>query len=165
MAIFGPFPTVRAQSEADPRFAAAHRYVADLLDPHSAASRRINRIAVGVTERVDLQNGAFALEQVYEARLRSDGFFESHRKYIDVQVIVSGTERIEVQDITRLTVSQDYLEDRDLIKYADTNTASHLNMVAGTVAIFFPIDGHMPTLLPEAGQILVRKSVVKVPVE
>ena len=50
MAIFGPFSTVRAQSSADPRFAAAHRYVADLLDPNSAAYRRLNQIAVAYSE-------------------------------------------------------------------------------------------------------------------
>jgi len=164
MAIFGPFLTVRAQSAADARFAAAHRYVADLLDPHSAAYRRIHKIAVGVTERVELSDGSFALEQVYHAKPRADVFLESHRNYIDVQVIVVGAERMEVLDITRMTESQAYLEERDLIKYVDTKATSHIAMIAGHVAIFFPADGHMSTLLPEAGQVLVYKSVVKVPV-
>ena len=165
MAIFGPFSTVRAQSAADPRFAAAHRYVADLLDPHSAIHRRIHQIPVGVTERVELEGGAFALEQVYQAKPRPEVFLESHRKYIDVQVIVAGAERMEVQDIARLTISQAYLEERDLIKYVDTADTSHLVMTPGNVAIFFPVDGHLSTLLPVMGQVLVRKSGVKVPVE
>ena len=163
MAIFGPFPTVRAQSAQDVRFAAAHRYVAELLDAASAAHRRVLGIAVGVTERIDLADGAFVLEQVYHARARADTFFESHRKYIDVQVIVAGAERMEVQDISRLTVSQPYLEERDLIKYEDTAAASQLAMPAGNVAIFFPSDGHLSTLQPATGPVLVRKAVVKVP--
>lgn len=165
MAIFGPFQTVRMQSTVDVRFAAAHQYVSDLLDPHSAAHRRLNQIAVGGTERIELEGGAFAIEQVYLAKPRADVFLESHRKYIDVQVIVEGAERMEVQDITRLTVSQDYLPERDLVKYADTTATSHLAMTPGNVAIFFPADGHLSTLLPEKGPVLVRKSVVKVPVE
>jgi YhcH/YjgK/YiaL family protein len=164
MAIFGPLSTVRAQLAADPRFAAAFRYVADLLDPNSAAYQRINKIAVGVTEKLDLEDGAFALEQVYHAKPRADVFLESHRKYIDVQVIVAGAERMEVIDISRLTESQAYLEERDLIKYADTTATSHLRMEPGNIAIFFPVDGHLSTLSPEAGPVLVRKSVVKVPV-
>jgi len=164
MAIFGPFSTVRAQSSGDARFAAAHRYVADLLDPQSAAFQRIHRIAAGVTERVELADGSFALEQVYHAKPRADVFLESHRKYIDVQVVVSGAERMEVIDISRLTVSQAYLAERDLIKYADLTVTSHLAMVAGNVAVFFPVDGHLSTLDPAAGPVLVRKSVVKVPV-
>ena len=164
MAIFGPFPTVQAQSEADGGFSAAHRYVADLLDPQSVAFQRIHQIAVGVTERVELSGGAFALEQVYHAKPRPDVFLESHRKYIDVQVIVAGAERMEVQDISRLVVSQAYLEERDLIKYEDDAGTSHITMTPGNVAIFFPADGHLSTLLPSAGPVLVRKAVVKVPV-
>lgn len=165
MAIFGPFSTVKAQSANDSRFAAAHAYLADLLDPTSAAFSRLNQIAAGVTERVDLAGGAFALEQVYNAKRRADVFLESHRKYIDVQLVLSGAERMEVIDISRLTVSQPYLAERDLIKYADSTATSHLTMTAGNVAIFFPVDGHLSTLLPDAGSVLVRKSVVKVPVE
>ena len=148
----------------DPRFKAALRYVAELLDPHSAAWHRVNQIASGVTERVELEGGAFALEQVYQARPRAEVFLESHRKYIDVQVIVSGAERMEVQDITRLSESQAYLEERDLIKYVDSTDTSHLAMTLGNVAIFFPSDGHLSALLPTVGPVLVRKSVVKVPV-
>jgi YhcH/YjgK/YiaL family protein len=164
MAIFGSFLTVEAQSAGDARFAAAHRYVAELLSPRSAAFRRVGTIARGVTECVELTGGAFVLEQVYHAKPRADVFFESHRKYIDVQVIVEGAERMEVEDIGRLTVSEPYMEERDLIKYADTAFASHLAMVAGKVAVFFPVDGHMSTLQPAAGPVLVRKAVVKVPV-
>ena len=164
MAIFGPLPTVSAQLAVDPRFAAAFRYVADLLDPRSVAYQRIHKIAAGVTEKLVLDGGAFALEQVYQAKPRADVFLESHRKYIDVQVIVAGAERMEVIDISRLKESQTYLEERDLIKYADTTATSHLRMDAGNVAIFFPVDGHLSTLNPEAGPVLVRKSVVKVPV-
>ncbi len=164
MAIFGPFSTIRAQTSADPRFAAAHRYVADLLNPGSAAFQRLGKIASGVTERVNLDGGSFALEQVYHAKPRADVFLESHRKYIDVQVIVAGAERMEVIDISHLKESQAYLEERDLIKYVDTTATSHLRMDQGNVAIFFPVDGHLSTLNPEVGPVLVRKSVVKVPV-
>ena len=164
MAIFGSFLTVQAQSAGDARFAAAHRYVAELVSAQSASFRRIGAMALGVTERIELAGGAFVLEQVYHAKQRAEVFFESHRKYIDVQVIVEGSERMEVEDISRLTISQPYLEERDLIKYADTTQASHLAMVAGKVAVFFPVDGHMSTLQPAAGPVLVRKAVVKVPV-
>jgi YhcH/YjgK/YiaL family protein len=165
MAIFGPFSTVRAQSASDPRFAAAHRYVADLLDSNSTAYQRLGKIAPGITERVNLDGGAFALEQVYYAKPRAEVFLESHRKYIDVQVIMAGAERMEVIDISRLQESQAYWEERDLIKYADTAATSHLRMDPGNVAIFFPADGHLSTLNPDIGPVLVRKSVVKVPVD
>jgi YhcH/YjgK/YiaL family protein len=163
MAIFGPFSSIQGQVAADPRFRAACQYVAEALQAHSVAAQRIAGLAAGVTERTDLAGGSFALDQVYVPRLRPDGFFESHRKYIDVQVIVAGEELMEVQDISRLVVSEPYSAERDFIKYADSADTSVLRMRAGDVAVFFPEDGHMPSLRWRTAD-LVRKTVVKVPV-
>lgn len=163
MAIFGPFLSVKGQVASDPRFAAALAYVAGALQTGSVAHERIGRVQIGSTDRVDLTDGSFALEQSYVPKSRPEGFFESHRKYIDVQVIVDGEELMEVEDAIRLTVTHPYDPERDLIKYADCPTASLLRMRAGDVAIFFPEDGHMPSLhWRDVG--LVRKTVVKVPV-
>ncbi len=163
MAVFGSFPTVHRQLRPDPRFSAAFAYVADALQPGSAAADRIGNLAVGVTERIELTGGAFALEQVYLPKARAEGFFESHRKFIDVQVVVVGEELMEVAEINRLMVATDYNPERDLLKYADVADASVLRMQAGEVAVFFPEDGHMPSL-QWRGPGLVRKTVVKVPV-
>ena len=163
MAIFGPFSTMQAQLRADPRFYMAFAYVAEVLQPGSVAARRIGGITSGITERIELAGGAFALEQVYPPKARAEAFFESHRKYIDVQVIVAGAELMEVEDITRLIVSAPYDPERDLLKYADTASAAVLRMRTGDAAVFFPEDGHMPSLhWRDPG--LVRKTVVKVPV-
>jgi len=164
MAIFGSFSTVQLQVAADARFAAAMVYVAEALKSGSPAAQRIAGFAPGASEKTELTGGAFAIEQVYVPRLRPDGFFESHRNYIDVQVIVEGEELMEVQEIARLKVSDPYLPERDLIKYADSADAAVLRLYAGDVAIFFPEDGHMPSLRWR-GPGLVRKTVVKVPVK
>lgn len=163
MAVFGSFSTVRRQLRPDPRFFAAFAYVEEMLRTGSAAAQRIGGIAPGVTERVDLAGGAFALEQVYLPKARFEGFFESHRRYIDVQVIVAGEELMEVEEIERLVMAEPYNPERDLIKYADPATAAVLRMRKGDAAVFFPEDGHMPSL-HWRGSGLVRKTVVKVPV-
>ncbi|MEI6106451.1 MAG: YhcH/YjgK/YiaL family protein [Opitutae bacterium] len=163
MAIFGSFSTVRAQLGGSTQFGTALAYVAEMLDAKTAAHRRIAQLASGASERVELAGGVFAIEQVYPTKLRPEGFFESHRKYIDVQVIVAGEEVMEVEDIARLIVTDAYNPERDFLKYADTATASRLRLRAGDMAIFFPVDGHMPGL-QSAGEELVRKTVVKVPV-
>jgi biofilm protein TabA len=161
MSLFGPFAQVKSQA-ADARFAAAFAYVAEALRVGSEARGRIGQIAEGVTERIELGGGVFALEQVYQPKARADGFFESHRHYIDVQVIVEGEELMEVEDVSRLVVTTPYIPERDLIKYGDTAVASVLRMRAGDVAIFYPQDGHMPSLRWRTAG-LVRKTVVKVP--
>ncbi|WP_438479652.1 YhcH/YjgK/YiaL family protein [Oleiharenicola lentus] len=163
MAIFAPFAQLSAQAANDPRFTAAFAYVHALLAPGSEGRARIGAIEVGSSKKIDLAGGAFAIEQVYNTKQRPDGFFESHRNYIDVQVIVEGEELMEVEDIARLTVTQPFIEDRDFIKYAHTDLASVLKVRAGDATIFFPEDGHMPSLQWK-GPGVVRKTVVKVPV-
>jgi YhcH/YjgK/YiaL family protein len=140
-------------------------YIDDLLRLDSAARSRIRGIAPGAAEKIDLGSGIFAIEQVYRTKPRTESFFESHRKYIDVQVIVEGEELMEVIDASRITVRDQYVPERDLITYIDGADTSELRLRAGEAAIFFPADVHMPSMQMRGFAELVRKTVVKVPVE
>jgi biofilm protein TabA len=164
MALFGSLAALRAQAPQSPRFTAAFAYVEDLLRADSGAARRIRGIGRGESQRVELADGVFAIEQVYETKPRAEGFFESHRKYIDIQVLVEGDEVMEVVDATRIAVREPYQPERDLITYGDVPDASRLRVRAGEATIFFPVDVHMPTLRSGDAPVLVRKTVVKVPV-
>jgi YhcH/YjgK/YiaL family protein len=164
MALFGPIMTVRAQAPQPEKFAATFAYLEALFRPGSPESVRLLATPVGETHRYELADGAFAMEQVYRSKLRPDGFFESHRRYIDVQVIFEGEEWMEVADLTRGAERLPYNPDRDLIVWHDIPSASRLNVRAGDAAIFYPADVHMPGLCPESGQAIVRKTVIKVPV-
>jgi len=164
MAIFGSFSTVRTQLAADPRFRAALDYVGAILTAGSPERGRIEAMADDTSEKHELAAGATAIDQVYPSRERPDGFFEAHRKYIDVQAVVSGEEFMEVADLGRMKVSQEYNPERDFLKYADVPDASRLRVRAGEVAVFFPEDVHMPCLHTGGGPARVRKTVIKVPV-
>lgn len=165
MALFGSLSTLRAQLAHEKHFAATFAYLDDCIRPGSEAHRRVHALTVGQQERVELADGAFALEQVYRSKGRAEGFFESHRKYIDVQVIVEGAEFIEVADIARLTIEEDKTPAKDLVVFAkaEKGAASVLRLDAGEAAVLFPVDGHMPGLAVAAPAV-VRKIVVKVPV-
>ena len=130
----------------------------------SPAQSRLRAISKGDSKKIELTHGAFAIEQVYETKPRPEGFFESHQKYIDLQVVITGEELIEVIDLARIAVREAYNPDRDLVLFGDTADASHLRLTAGLAAIFFPVDVHMPTLRLRSSATLVRKTVVKIPV-
>jgi biofilm protein TabA len=163
MAIFGSLATVREQLGHRKQFESAFAYLDDCFHPGSAASLRLQSLVEGKTERIDLAGGAFALEQVYRTKPRNEGFFESHRAYIDVQVIVNGEENIEVLDVGALTVKEDRTPAKDVIIYGIAENASVLRLQAGDAAILYPPDGHMPQIQTKES-VLVRKIVVKVPV-
>ncbi len=163
MALIGTLATVKNQLIATESLKNALRYVEEALAPGSAVDQRIQALALGQTERVELGDGLFALEQAYLSKPRGEGVFESHRAYIDVQVIVSGEELMELTEVARLNLREDFTPERDLIFYADFRGGSVLRIQAGELAIFHPTDAHMPSLAVDSPQ-LVRKTVVKVPV-
>jgi biofilm protein TabA len=165
MGLFGSLATLRAQAPRSDGFTTAFAYVDELLRDGSAVQARVRGLANGESQKVELGGGAFVVEQVYDTKARADGFFESHRNYIDVQVVLEGEEAMEVCDAARMTVRQPYNAERDLIVYEDSADASLLRVFPGHAAIFFPADVHMPSLRVRAEPVLVRKAVVKVPVK
>ncbi len=164
MALFGQIPLVKKQVTLSAGFVTAFTYVEEILTPGSQAKRRIDAMAAGDSEKFELGGGVYAIEQVYYTKPRAEGFFESHKRYIDVQVVVEGVEGMEVADVSHMKVSEPYEAEKDLIKYSDTAGASILRLGCGGAAVFYPTDGHMPTLQLADGSKLVRKTVVKVPV-
>lgn len=164
MALFGSYATVRAQAPVSPGFGTAFSYLDALLGQGSPAAVSILAMAAGDSRKVELGEGVFAIEQVYATKPRPDGFFESHRKYVDIQVILEGGELMEVVDVSRACVRQPYDAERDLIVYQDSAAGSQLRVEAGQATVFHPADVHMPGLRLGSAPVLVRKSVVKVPV-
>ena len=164
MSLHGSLDTIRAQAPKTGGFAIAFAYRDELFRPGSPVHLRVKGLTHDDSVKTELADGVFVIEQVYPTRLRADGFFESHRKFIDVQAVFEGEELMEVADIARMTVKQPYNEKRDLLIYEDSTEASLLRVYAGQAAVFFPSDVHMPTLRVRAEAVQVRKCVVKIPV-
>ena len=162
MAIFGSLSTVRAQTAGSSRLAAALDYVEKLQQAGSPERARIFALPPGEHVKIDLGGGMFAIDAAYMTRARAEGFFETHRKYIDVQAVLAGEESMEIADLGRLKLEVPYDAERDLIKYHDCTETSVLRAQAEVVAVFFPVDGHMSHAV--AAPVLLRKTVVKVPV-
>ena len=164
MALYGSWAMLRQQAPQTQGFAKAFTYVEELFRDSSPVQARVRAIASGDSHKIELGGGAYVHEQAYESKLRADAFFESHRKFIDVQAIFEGEELMEVVDISRISVRQPYNPERDLIVYEDNTDGSLLRVYPGQAAIFFPTDVHMPTLRIRSAAVPVRKCVVKIPV-
>jgi biofilm protein TabA len=163
MAIFGTLDTVRQQTRHLAWLEPAYAYLDELFIPDSTASLKIHSLSTGETFRREVSGGTFALEQVYLTKPRELGVFETHRNYVDVQVIFAGEEFMEVTHPGTLTVRDAYNPDRDATFYLDTDHGSRLHLRTGDAAIYFPEDAHNGAL-QVAGPQLVRKVVLKVPV-
>lgn len=160
MALFGTLEVVKAQADRE-KFATAFLYLERLVDKNSVEYKRLIECPLGGCEKIELDEENFALEQAYSSKDREECFFESHRKYIDVQFILGGEEIIEVSNRNLLAVALAYNEELDFIKYEDKKGVSSIVLKAGDVAIFYPQDAHMPCIKVKES-VKVLKAVVKV---
>jgi biofilm protein TabA len=106
----------------------------------------------------------FALVQRYETMMTDAPKFEFHRKYIDVQFIVSGEEVIGWAPVERMTVTEAYDAKKDICFGTVAKGAwTPAYLQAGQLAVLWPEDGHAPKLASSASS-PVMKIVVKVAV-
>jgi biofilm protein TabA len=85
--------------------------------------------------------------------------WESHRRYIDLQYIVTGEELIGLNPVAQATVTRPYDEKRDVANYSAEGQLLH--SVPGTFFLFFPSDAHRPNITP-GGNKTVKKLVIKI---
>ena len=160
MAIFGNLEVLKKQIKDD-RFKTAFEYLTKVLDEKSEENKRLKSYELNIFEKIYLDENNFALEQTYNSKDREKCFFESHKKYIDVQFILQGEEIIEVDNIKNLSINFEYDENMDLIKYDDSKFSSSIKLKKGDIAIFFTDDAHMPCIkINESKKVI--KTVVKV---
>lgn len=110
--------------------------------------------------RIDLSDDVYATVSEYETKNPEDANFESHRKYIDIQYIVSGKELIGLTNDTNLNVISPYNEEKDIAFYK-SDGGKLLTASPDHYFIFFPEDRHRPCLKVNENS-MVRKIVVKI---
>jgi len=92
------------------------------------------------------------------AKERSAARLEAHRKYIDIQYIISGADEMGWKAVKECqNIDAAYDEGKDIEFYRDAPTLWK-TVPAGSFAIFFPKDAHAPM----TGQGEIHKAVVKV---
>lgn len=101
----------------------------------------------------------FVILKEYQTK-KIDGYLlESHRKYIDVQYIVEGTEHMGVTMHTGQRPIKDYDAKEDYMLFDEPYDLITVNK--GMFAIFFPDDIHMPDMTTDEPSNVI-KAVFKV---
>lgn len=109
--------------------------------------------------RIDLQGDElFALVQEYMTKPFEQGIWEAHRRYIDVQYMISGRERIFFAPLETMRLGT-YVAEKDFLPM--TGNGSPLDLSAGFFVVFYPEDAHMPGLQANTCE-SVKKVVVKI---
>ncbi|OGH59400.1 MAG: hypothetical protein A2725_01060 [Candidatus Magasanikbacteria bacterium RIFCSPHIGHO2_01_FULL_33_34] len=106
-----------------------------------------------------LSGDNFFLRLNYTTKEESECVWESHKKFIDVHCILSGTEKVCYQDIKKLELKTDYNEDGDYILY--NGDGEKFILSENDIVVFFPEDGHVTGIMEDIPQ-EVKKIVLKV---
>jgi len=83
----------------------------------------------------------FAFSSSYETLPADQRKIETHRNYLDIQYVVSGTEAMGYIPMEGLEISEAYRPD---VEFYNTDADTLLPAPAGTFMIFFPQDAHRP---------------------
>ena len=89
---------------------------------------------------------------------------EGHKKYIDIQFIVSGSEYMQICHISDVQTKIPYNEEKDVEFYFDTPSFADATVSKNGYGIFFPEDIHKPGLAPNKVPVNVKKVLVKIKV-
>ena len=99
--------------------------------------------------------------QEYITKDLSEGRFESHKKYVDIQMMIDGTEAIETSDIDKLELETAYDEDKDVMFWKKKPNLMRSVISNGSYVILYPQNAHMPCIAVDK-PIKVKKLVAKV---
>lgn len=139
--------------------------VAERIQAALAHSTTLDVSTLVTDQRVDWADGSFYFVQRYQAKPEAEGAFESHRKYIDIQLVMSGKEKILFAPLDTLEPSAPFDAEKDFGLYQRPAHSVTLLLGAGDYAVFYPWDGHMPSLRPGDAPQDVVKIIWKIPME
>ena len=116
--------------------------------------------------RYDLDgDDVFAIVMSYPTKRETDAnaVLEAHRKYVDIQMALVGSERLAMYPTHSLNVKTPYNAERDVEFFMYEKPAKiQLGMFPGTFACLLPQDAHMPQLTMGDAGVEVKKVVVKI---
>lgn len=131
--------------------------------PHAAEIAdflRNNDAAAIPAGRYDVADGVFV--NVCDCVNSQNGTYEAHRKYSDLQCVITGDEIMKRCRISACGDGNDYSDENDCILYKSAAEETVCHLYAGDFAFFEPEDAHCPGICGSDPK--VRKLIFKIPV-
>lgn len=105
--------------------------------------------------------GGYFMVQKGSTRPMEEGTFEVHRKYVDIQIVVEGSEEVAWKEITELTSAVEYDPEKD-VERLNGSFEHVMKITEGMFYAVFPHDGHKPVSHTKEAQ-KFTKIVMKLP--
>lgn len=120
---------------------------------------RQNNLAELPDDRYDIDGDrVFCMMSKAQGRSRAEAKLEAHRKYIDIQYVLAGSDDMGWKPTSECKlVETPYNAENDIVFFNDTPD-SWTQVPAGSFVIFFPEDAHAPLVSDTE----IHKAVVKI---
>lgn len=115
----------------------------------------IEQADLNSSERVEFEGGFYFVQKGI-TRPIEETIFETHEKYIDVQILLKGKELMGWDTIPNLTVTEEYDPANDITIYSGKDSSNSMNVLENTFYIFFPWDAHRAAFHQEEEQDYVK---------
>ena len=148
--ILDSIENLKAYASINPRFPKAIEFI---------LNTDLNALPLGRNEICGDEIFANVMEA--QPRTKEEAPIEIHRKYIDLQIPLTGDEVMGYTPINELPYAE-FVEADDASLYpADLDARDYFNVKQGEFVMFFPQDGHAPAITPEP----LKKVIVKIAIE
>ena len=107
-------------------------------------------------------DSVFVNMAAYTTKTHDECKYENHKKYVDIQYVLSGAERIDLIDADKLTVTEDKYADGDIAFFALSPAQTSVTLQAGDFVLIFPDEAHSPCMADNNVPSAVAKAVAKV---
>lgn len=123
------------------------------------SSKNLSKLPIGKQE-IDGDRLFYSISKGY-GRSRTEAKLEAHRKYFDIQYVISGNEEMGWSPLALCDdIDTEYNVEKD-IEFFNNEPEKWTQVPPGSFAIFFPEDAHAPMV----GNGEIHKVVVKVKAE
>ena len=113
--------------------------------------------------KITLDNDIYVNVEKYTTKYLNDAKFEAHKKYIDIQLLLQGTEDIYYTDKSQLKIEEPYNESNDIEFFCEKVSQYPKVTLDGTnFVMLFPHEAHAPQASINNLPTDVEKVVIKI---
>lgn len=95
-----------------------------------------------IGDKVIINENFYYTVQKYVTKPTNERKLESHKKYVDIQIILEGNEMMDLADISRLSVKKEYDEANDVIFWEIPDRMARMVLRKGSCIVLYPENAH-----------------------
>lgn len=116
----------------------------------------LNTESIPVGKKIDVNEDFFYSVQSYETKPESECKLESHRKYVDVQIMVCGEEVVDITDVSRLKIKEEYDSEKDVMFWNIPQRMARTSLKAEDCIVLYPEHAHRGAVAEKTSSKVVK---------